>query len=495
MAARCRLVSDALPRLSYAHLAAVPDQYKPSIDPRDRAIRIVHLGIGAFHRGHQAYYTELSGDWGICGVTQRSRNVVNQLEPQNGLYTLVEKDSTEPTLRVIGAVREVMFAGADYGAVVRRIADPGVAVVTLTVTEKGYRYDPATSALLLDDPEIAADLAGRRPRTVIGQLATAIAARAALYGSPLTVLSCDNVPSNGQLLAGLVRTFLERTPHAEQTLGWLDAHVTFPGTMVDRIVPATTDADRALAAASLKLDDRGTVVAEPFTQWVIEDRFACDRPPWKVAGALMVDDVAPYEKMKIRLLNGSHSALAYLGGLAGYETIADAISDSSLADYARRLMKYDVLPTLTMPEGIDADGYKTSVLDRFANPALDHRTVQIAMDGSHKLPQRLLGTIRDRRANGGEPIHATLAVAAWMRHIVDATAYDGSPFPPDDPLIEIFRERVSADSTPQRIVEGLLMRSIFSDLVDDAWFRRRLTDLVGELGDYAPTDVVRGLVG
>ncbi|HEY8729467.1 MAG TPA: mannitol dehydrogenase family protein, partial [Acidothermaceae bacterium] len=391
-------MSEALPRLSYAQLPVVPDRYRPSIDPRDRAVRIVHLGIGAFHRGHQAYYTEFSGDWGICGVTQRSRNVVDQLKPQNGLYTLVVKDAGEPTLRVIGAVREVMFAAADYHAVVRRIANPTVAAVTLTVTEKGYRYDPTTSSLALDDPEVAADLASRPPQTVIGQLAMAIAARAAVQGPPLSVLSCDNVPSNGQLLGGLVRTFVEHGPHAQQTLGWLDANVTFPGTMVDRIVPAPTAADRSLAAAALNLDDRGTVVAEPFTQWVIEDCFAGDRPPWELSGALMVDDVAPYEKLKIRLLNGSHSALAYLGGLAGYLTIADAITDSSLADYVRALMKQDVMPTLTMPAGIDADEYQASVLDRFANPALDHRTVQVAMDGSQKLPQRLLATIRDRLA-------------------------------------------------------------------------------------------------
>jgi fructuronate reductase len=487
-------VSDALPRLSYAQLPVVAERYRPSIDPRDRTVRIVHLGIGAFHRSHQAYYTELSGDWGICGVTQRSRRVVDQLEPQDGLYTLVEKGGAEPILRIIGAVREVMFGGADRDAVVRRIADPAVGVVTLTVTEKGYRYDPSTSSLLLDDPEIAADLAGRPPQTVIGQLAASIAVRAATAGPPLTVLSCDNVPSNGQLLAGLVRTFSQHASHTKQTVDWLDEHVTFPGTMVDRIVPATTDADRALVAAALHLDDRGTVVAEPFTQWVIEDRFAGDRPPWELAGALMVDRVAPYEKMKIRLLNGSHSALAYLGGLAGYETIADAITDSTLADYVRALMRYDVLPTLTMPAGIDPEQYQASVLDRFANPALDHRTVQIAMDGSHKLPQRLLDTIRERRASGGEPIYATLGVAAWMRHIVDAVAHDGTPFPPDDPLIDVFRERVSGEPSPQRIVDGLLLPSVFAELVDDEWFRRCLTQLVGQLKSHATTDVVRALL-
>jgi fructuronate reductase len=484
-------VSDALPRLSYANLSAVPARYRPVIDPRDRAVRIVHLGIGAFHRGHQAYYTELSGDWGICGVTQRSRDVVDQLEPQDGLYTLLEKGSGELALRVIGAVREVMFA-AD--GVAGRIADPALAAVTLTVTEKGYRYDPTTASLLLDDPEIVADLTGRQPHTVIGQLAMGIAARAAADGPPLSVLSCDNVPANGRLLGGLVRTFCEHARHLQNTRDWLDAHVSFPSTMVDRMVPATTAADRAVAAAALGLDDHGTVVAEPFTQWVIEDRFAGSRPPWETAGALMVDDVAPYEKLKLRLLNGSHSALAYLGGLAGYDTIAEAIADVALADFVRALMRYDVLPALTMPVTVDAEAYQASVLDRFANRALGHRTAQIAMDGSHKLPQRLLATISDRRLVGGEPIYATLAVAAWMRHIVDGAAHDRSPFPPDDPLMDVFRERVPNDAAPARIVEGLLMRSIFGDLVDDGWFRARLIDLVGELATFAPTDVARGLL-
>jgi fructuronate reductase len=493
-------VEAVLPRLSFAQLPFVPAEYRPEIDPRDRLVRIVHLGIGAFHRAHQAYYTERSGDWGICGVTQRSRSVAEQLLPQDGLYTLVERSSDTTSLRVIGAVRDVMCAADVPDDVVRRIADPRIEVVTATVTEKGYRYDADTGDLRLDDPDIAADLTGRTPRTVVGQLAAAISARAMAGGPPLTIVCCDNLPANGSLLGRLVHTFFERGARGAVAGEWASAaqwmadHVTFPSTMVDRIVPATTAEDRQFVASALGVEDRGTVVAEPFTQWVIENRFAGGRPAWEVAGALLVEDVAPYEQLKLRVLNGTHSALAYLGGLAGYETIAAAITDDALARFAQALIRDDVVPTLAVPAGVDVVDYQARVLERFANRALNHRTAQIAMDGSHKLPQRLLGTIRDRRAAGGEPVFATLGVAAWMRHVVAGRTDDGRPFAPDDPLLGELREAVREASSAEEVVAGLLgVREIFGDLADDAWLRGRLTSFVDELSRHGVLEVVKGL--
>jgi fructuronate reductase len=399
---------DGGPRLSLAGLTRVPAAYRPAIDPRQRRVRIVHLGIGAFHRAHQAYYTEESGDWGSCGVTQRSPRVAQQLAPQDCLYTLLVRDSEDASPQVIGAVREVLYGGGDPAAVAARIADPEVSIVSLTVSEKGYRYDPATRRLRLTDEEIAADLAGRPPRTVIGQLTAGLAARAAAGAAPVTVVCCDNLPANGPMVRGLVLDYAHawaaRHPGGVRPGAlpdWIGAQVAFPATMVDRIAPATTDADLADVAALLGVRDLAAVVAEPFTQWVIEDSFAGPRPAWERAGAQLVTDVEPYEKVKLRMLNGTHSAVAYLGGLAGHEFIAGAVADDVLAGYAYRLMTTDIAPTLTAPPDMDLGEYAALVLRRFGNTALRYRCAQVAMDGSQKLPYRLRHTIADRLAAGG----------------------------------------------------------------------------------------------
>jgi fructuronate reductase len=499
VAAGGRAVTQAADRrLSLAELHRVPAAFRPAVDPRQRRVRIVHLGIGAFHRAHQAAYTEDCGDWGSCGVTQRSPRVVGQLAPQDCLYTLLVRDGTAARPQVIGAVREVRHAGADPAAVAARIADPEVSIVSLTVTEKGYRHDPATGRLRLGDPEIAADLAGRPPRTVIGQLAAGLAARAAAGAEPVTVLCCDNLPDNGPTVRGLVQTYAEAyaAGHAEASRlpDWIGARVAFPATMVDRIVPAASDADRAEVAALLGLRDLGAVVAEPFTQWVIEDSFAGPRPTWEKAGAQLVPDVAPYEKAKLRMLNGAHSALAYLGGLAGYEFIAEALGDEVLAACAYRLMTEDAAPTLDPPAGLDLGDYAGQVLLRFGNAALRHRCAQVAMDGSQKLPQRLLGTVADRLAAGGTPMWAGLAVAAWMRHVWAGSADDGHPFPVDDPLAPLLRSRLAEAGVVGEVAAGegagqaaqvvgalLGIREVFDDLAESAALRSLLTGHLAHL--------------
>jgi fructuronate reductase len=435
-------------------------------------VEIVHLGIGAFHRAHQAVYTEDAGDgWGICGVSQRSPDVVDRLAPQDGLYGVLVRAPDTERARVIGAVREVRFAAADPAAVVTRIADPAVRVVSLTVTEKGYRHDPATGRLRLRDPEIAADAGGRPPRTVIGQLVRGLAARTA----PVTVLCCDNLPSNGETVGGLVEEFRAA---AGLRIG---CDVTFPATMVDRITPATTPADLDTVERLLGVRDLGAVVTEPFSQWVIEDSFAAGRPAWDKGGAIFTGDVAPYESMKLRLLNGAHSMLAYLGALAGYELVSDAIGP--LGGVLGRLMDEDVTPTLAVPGGFDVTAYKASLLARFANPALRHRTVQIAMDGSQKLPQRLLGTARDRLAAGAEPRWAALAVAAWMRYVWAGTTDDGAPLPLDDPLRDRLRSAVAGRTDPRAVTGALLaVGEIFgADLPESATFRDLVADWLTRL--------------
>ncbi len=473
-------------RLNLTNLATLPERWRPLVDPREVSIGVVHLGIGAFHRAHQALYTEKAmaeageAGWGICGVTQRSEAVGEALVPQDCLYSVVESSPAGTELHVAGAVREVLFARRQAAELTERIAAPATSVVTLTVTEKGYRYNPVTGELDVGDPEVGADVAGRPPGTVLGQLVGGIEARMRAGGPPLTVVCCDNLPSNGPTLRRLVLGYCRLLPgaRAKAVEDWVEANVTFPATVVDRIVPASTDADRARAAELLGLLDQAAVVTEPFSQWVVEDRFAGPRPAWERAGAELVGDVAPYEEMKLRLLNGSHSALAYLGALAGHDLIAHAVTAPGFTAYVRALMDQDMTPTLSPPAGFDLEAYKTALLGRFANPVLRHRTTQVAMDGTQKLPYRLLAPIAARLAEGAEPRHACLAVAGWMRYVSVRESEKGAPLPLEDPLAERLRALTSGASTAASVVEALLgMREVFPEpLAEDARFRKLLVE-------------------
>jgi fructuronate reductase len=479
------------PRLSLATLERLPPQVAPRVDPRALPVGIVHLGIGAFHRAHQAVYTEdaiaaAGGDWGICGVSQRSPSVVEQLAPQDGLYTLAQRDGAGEQLRVIGAVRELLWAQQDAERVLDQIATPSTRIVTLTVTEKGYHHDPATNRLRLDSPEVAADLADGGSRTVAGQIVGGLKRRREIDGGPMTVLCCDNLPDNGRVVRELVSDFVAHSNHAagDGLAAWIDANVRFPSTMVDRITPATTDEDRARIGGALGARDDGAVVTEPFTQWVIEDDFAAGRPAWERAGAIMTHDVSPYERMKLRMLNGAHSTLAYLAQLAGYELVSDAMATGApFAGVLEALMERDVAPTLDVPSDFDLAAYQAELLERFANPALRHRTLQIAMDGSQKLPMRLLGTIADRRAAGAEPLMASLGVAAWMRYVSARRSDSGQELAVDDPLEGEIAQRLPGREDAGAVVEALLSMSAIFDphlAADDHW-RAMLTDLLASL--------------
>ena len=468
-------------RLDLSMLAAVPAAVAtPGYDPRHVGIGIVHLGIGAFHRAQQAVYTDDAlaqngGDWGICGVSLRSPDVRERLAPQDGLYTTVEKSPGGIRRRVIGSVREVLFLGDERARVQARMIAPETRIVSLTITEKGYCHDPATGRLNFSHPDIVHDLADPdQAQSAIGLVVAALDARRRSHGQPFTVLCCDNLPHNGALVRGLVTAFAEAR---EAPLGnWIAEHVTFPSTMVDRIVPATTDADIADNDAALGLHDAAPVVHEPFKQWAIEDNFAAGRPPWERVGAELVDDVAPFEAMKLRLLNASHSALAYLGFLAGHEFIYQVAAQPTFVELMQRLMADEVAPTLELPAAVDVAAYRDALVERFKNPALPHRTQQIAMDGSQKLPQRLLGTVRDNLA-AGRPIELTsLAVAGWMRY-VSGVDENGREIKVSDPLAAEFARIAGAHrADAAALARGLLgLRAIFGD---DLPADRRFVDKV-----------------
>ena len=475
-------------RLSEAALARLPrDVARPTYDRSRMASGIVHLGIGAFQRAHQAMYTEAvlaAGDarWGIVGASLRSAAVRDQLKPQDCLYTLAVRGAAGEALQAIGAIKDVLVAPESPEALLRALTEPAVAIVTLTVTEKGYCYDPATAALDERHPDILHDLATpHAPRSAPGFLVEALRRRRAAQIRPFTVLCCDNLPHNGRTVAGIVTRFAELSD--PQLAHFVRNEIAFPSTMVDRITPATTDEDRATIAARLGVADAAVVVTEPFSQWVIEDRFAGGvRPDWSIAGAEFVADVAPYEKMKLRLLNGSHSTLAYLGYLAGYETVSDAMRDASYRRLVEGIME-DAATTLKMPPGADVSAYKRALIERFENPALKHRTWQICMDGSQKLPQRLLGSIRDRLAAGAPIGRLVMGVAGWMRYVTGSDEH-GRAIDVRDPLAARLREIADqAGLVAERLAPALLdVREIFAaELAADPRFRAAVTDALARI--------------
>ena len=394
---------------------------RPRYDPSASGAGIVHLGVGAFHRAHQAVYTDGAlamhgGDWRISGVSLRTRTAADQLNPQGGLYTVASRNDQSCEYRLIAAIDRVIAAAGDASEAIVSMAAPETKIVSLTITEKGYGHSTATGHLAPEHPEIAADLKSPlNPQTAVGCIVAALRQRRDSGRAGITVLSCDNLPNNGAVTRQVVLDFA--AAQDEGLSRWIDENATFPATMVDRICPATTAADREAAAQAIGLQDHGLVVAEPFSQWVIEDCFINGRPRWEDVGAQIVADVAPYETAKLRLLNGSHSALAYFGCLEGYEYIHEVIADDDMAAFVRRLMEGELVPTLYIPDGFDVVRYMASLNERFANPALRHRTTQVAMDGSQKLPQRLINTAMER-LDGNEGIAAiSLAIAAWIRYV------------------------------------------------------------------------------
>lgn len=424
------------PRLDTTLLNKLPkDTAVPGYD-RGQAAGIVHLGLGAFHRAHQAAYFDAlmtAGEtgWMIRGASLRSPRVADQLNPQDGLYTMVVRDGSQSRARIVGAVREVIVAPRAPERLVAALADPATVLVTLTVTEKGYHLDPDTGRLRDDDAAIRADLdRPDRPRTVPGVLSAALAARRAAGLAPFTVLSCDNLPDNGPRTRAAVTGFARRIDPA--LADWIDARGAFPASMVDRIVPATTPGDIAALAAATGYHDAGMVKTEPFSQWVVEDRFCHRRPPLERVGVQITDDVAGWERAKLRLLNGAHSALAYLGALAGHVHVHEAMAAPGFAAYVDRLWD-EAEATLSPPAGFDATTYREALKARFGNAALNHSLVQIAMDGSQKLPQRLLASLRDARAAGRSVPAIELAIAAWMRWQFGEDEA-GAAFTVDDPL-------------------------------------------------------------
>ncbi len=403
---------------------------RPSYDASKCGVGIVHLGIGAFHRAHQAVMTDDAlaangGDWRIVGVSLRSDAIARAMTPQNGLYTLLERDGSGTKARVINAIDHVI--AVDSGATLRALCDPAIRIVTLTVTEKGYGVDQSTRTPDTNHPSVAADLGNPdTPSGVLGLLTAAIIQRRKQGHLPFTVLSCDNLPENGALLRDGVVGFARLT-QGDDVANWIADNIAFPSSMVDRITPAAIPETQAEALAQTGCEDQAAIETEPFIQWVIEDNFPSGRPQWEAGGALFVPDVGPYEAMKLTMLNGSHSMLAYAGFLTGHKYVRDVMSNPHLEKLVQRHLSNaaQLLPVLS---GIDFNEYADALADRFRNPAIAHETYQIAMDGTQKLPQRIFSPAMIALENGQDLQPFAFATAMWMRYCLgrldDGTTYE-----------------------------------------------------------------------
>ena len=457
-----------LPRLTpeSAHRLPVTVQ-RPDYDRERTAPGILHLGLGAFHRAHQAVYTDTAlglhgGNWGIIGASLRSDHVARQLNPQGGLYTLCCEDGQSRQQRLIAAVQRVIVAPRDPAALTATIADPAIKVITLTITEKGYCLGADGWALDTDSEAIRYDLVHPDAATsAIGILARGLQQREANGGAPLSIISCDNLSENGRRLQRVLADFVERS--TPRLLPWLDRSVRFPCSVVDRIVPASNEESLERQASLLGLRDEAAVFTEPFTQWVIEDDFANDVPDWAGAGAQLVRDIRGYETVKLRVLNATHSAIAYTGQLCGKETVAEVMADRGLRRAVESLMKTELVSTVEAPPGFQLEDYCDQLLIRFDNPQLRHRCAQIAMDGSEKIRQRWLPAL-DRLPDTSRLLKF---FTLWCFLVLETEQ------PLQDPRQKaLLTLRASKDSLPERL-EQLLGCLGLAPSLDSRWQRRQ----------------------
>jgi mannitol 2-dehydrogenase len=449
-------------------------------------VGIVHFGVGGFHRAHQAMYVDAlmnqgeAGDWGICGVGVLPADAAmrDALGAQDHLYTLVLKHSDgrlEP--RVIGSIMDYLFGPDDPQAVLDRMVDPRTRIVSLTVTEGGYHVHPVTGDFDDRDPNLRADLApNAAPRTTFGFVTEALARRRARDLPPFTVLSCDNIQGNGDVARRMIGAF--GTARDSGLGAWIGEHVAFPNCMVDRITPVTADADRDALADRFGVRDRWPVVCEPFTQWVLEDHFPTGRPPFPRVGVQVVDDVTPYELMKLRLLNAGHQVLCYLGYLAGYRYAHDASADPAFAALLMSYWEHEGTPALRPVPGVDLVAYRHTTLRRFANPAIRDTLARLCFGSSDRIPKFLLPVVRHQLAHHGQFHVGALTVAAWARY-AEGVDEAGEPIDIQDQL----RDRLMANAARQGVdgLDFVADRDLFGDLVDDERFvgeyRRALRSL------------------
>lgn len=458
-----------------ADLAARDDVDIPAY-PRDQAsCGVVHFGVGGFHRAHQAMYLdtlmEQSSDaysWGICGVglMEGDKRMRDVLHAQNGLYTLVLKypDGVHRA-RIIGSIIDYLYAPDDPQAVIDKMADDSVKIVSLTVTEGGYNFDASTGEFDFEDPSVINDLSDSAPRTIFGLICAALEIRRLAGKKPFTLVSCDNIQSNGAMARKSFLAFAQRK--SPELAAWMAQEVRFPNSMVDRITPSTTDEDRQLVRERFGIEDGWPVVCEPFTQWVLEDSFSLGHPDYEAVGVQLVEDVEPYERMKLRLLNASHQSLCYLGYLCGYRYAHEICQDSLFVGFLMRYMVEEGTPTLGPVPGVDLEAYRNELIERFANPEVRDTLIRLATDGADRISKWVIPVIRDRLAQNESITLLATVVAAWAR-FMEASDEQGNPIP----LIDRLKERLvpMAAHNQEDPLALIRIRSLFGSLAEEPRF-------------------------
>ncbi len=460
---------------------------------------IVHIGVGGFHRAHQAVYTERllqqgsSQEWGICGVGLRDADRAMQtvLVDQDYLYTLVELGADgSNTLSVIGAINEFLFGPDDPIAVIEKLADPAVRIVSLTITEGGYNVDDHTGLFNGEHPDIIHDLQNpESPRTVFGYLIEALVRRRERGLAPFTVMSCDNLPHNGDVARKAILSYASL--RNLELCGWIEEKVTFPNSMVDRITPITTPGHKQWLKQNQGIEDSWPVVCEPFIQWVLEDNFCNGRPAWERVGVQFTRDVEPYERMKLRLLNAGHSAMAYLGYLAGYRYTHEVMGDPRFSRFIRDFMDKDVTPLLGDVEGIDIEVYKQTLIERFSNPQVGDQLARLCMDGSSKIPKFLLPTIHQLLKEGRNLDRVALIIASWALYLRGQDEA-GELYDIQDPMAQ--RLRQAAEDRTQLAQNFLNLQDLFgSELLDSDEFRQAFNHAQDRLQSLGVFSVLESL--
>jgi fructuronate reductase/mannitol 2-dehydrogenase len=490
-----RATATAVPLSDRTLLDLPPEVSAPTYDRAALRPGIVHIGVGGFHRAHQAVYLDElarrgTTDWGVIGVGLHSREIGQVLADQDRLYTVVERAADGDRATVVGAMTAYLYGPDDPEAVLTALADERTRVVTLTITSTGYRVDAHTGEFDADDPHVARDLEDPgAPATVFGYLVEALDRRRRAGLPPFTVLSCDNMQSNGSAARTAVVSFARLRD--DDLADWIDRNVAFPSSMVDRITPNTTPEDRDAVAAATAVDDRWPVITEPFRQWVVEDTFCNGRPPLEDVGVQFVDDVAPYETVKTRLLNAGHAAIAYLGYLAGYRTTADVMADPVFRAFLTRLMAEEIAPSLPDVPGVDLAEYQTTLLERLANPRMADQLSRLGRRGSSKIPNYLLPSIRAAVEQDRPHTLLCLAVAGWLRFL-RGEDYAGDEVPIEGPrpdLVPLAQEGGS-DATPL-----LSERSIFDSIGSDPRFADCVQAALSALDRQGPREVIAEYLG
>ncbi len=448
---------------------------------------IVHIGVGGFHRAHQAYYTHKlqeeypAKEWGICGMGLRNgdQKIHDVLQKQDGLYTLIVKHpngNIEP--QIIGAIIDFKLATDNPAAAIEQLAHSDTKIVSLTITEGGYNFNPSTGAFDFSNPDIQHELKNPDdPKTVYGYLTAALKKRREAKLSPFTVMSCDNILQNGDVARSMLLTFAKRLD--PDLASWIEKEVRFPNSMVDRITPVTTPSDSTYLEEKFNIIDKWPVTCEPFIQWIIEDEFSNGRPEYEKVGVQFVPDVKPYEKMKLRLLNAGHSVLGILGALHGYKTINACMEDETFATYLSQFMDQEVSPVLDPVAGIDLTQYKNSLAERFANPNIKDSVSRICSESSAKLPKFLIPTLQDNLNNEGNFKLATLVIAAWCFYSDKGTNEQAEPIE----IIDVMQKKLheAARKTNNDSLAFIRLKSLFGDLIDNQKFTALYVEMIQKI--------------